>query len=426
MTRIWTEEMRDYLDEISGATIHHKIEPRAVSESMAASQYFLTKYPEMLHEGKGFLVVDIGGGSTDAALWQMCGGKLTMVWQDSVQVAGQKMCTQWVESYIEEFNHAIQHYSSSSDVKTQFSDLVNSLPSKSDTPRREIRSTLVDRLLTFYSDDMLLSFKSACGDSGNNWAMGLYERIAQGTSLMMFCLGFQVGALYASGRFQFTEDPGYFTIAFGGRGSGMLDWLEILEWKAYNRQESERTLVRFFSSGMDAGQAAVSAFRYSDNEEPDGSDTYLRGEDMRVRVIRNTKDPKCEVARGLLVNGGAADDSKDSVRTPGLPGRYYEGAASAFRNVFKSIFAQSENASASTSQIVNIPEIDMNKLASLAVKAIPSYGADTSDAFAVLMKVIYSYLEGELKSSRPTRRRKDENCACAKKAPVAGNRGEDA
>ena len=87
------------------------------------------------------------------------------------------MCTQWVEQHIEDFKNSIIRTGASDEIREQFPKLVDILPRQDDTSRREIRDTLVDRLLTFYSDDMLISFKAACEEAGNRWGMALYERI---------------------------------------------------------------------------------------------------------------------------------------------------------------------------------------------------------------------------------------------------------
>ena len=126
-----------------------------------------------------------------------------------------------------------------------------------------------------------------------------------------------------------------------------------------------------------------------------------RGADLRVRVIRNTRDPKCEVAWGLLENGvGVQDDSKDTVRAPGLPGNYYKGAANAFYSLFKEVFKKAESSGSNAGPMVDIPTMDVNQLSALAQKEMPAYGADINDAFRILMEVIYRYLESKPRPSR--------------------------
>ena len=116
-----------------------------------------------------------------------------------------------------------------------------------------------------------------------------------------------------------------------------------------------------------------------------------------VRVIRNTEDPKCEVAYGLLVTefGGEQDATREPGSTAGLEKGYAKAVAEAFRKVFREVF-QSDAEGAQ----IDLPEINPHELSTLVQKKTPSYGANMNDIFRILMEAGYDHLEKHTQTNR--------------------------
>lgn len=296
---IWNKKLGQYLQDTIGNSIGSTIE-NDLTESEAASRYFLSIPGNTAHARMGYLVVDIGGGSTDIALWQGEEQNVHMVWHTSVNVAGRKMFTRWIQAHIEELCQGTQD-----ENITAHLDRINTMP-------EDLRSTLIEMLLNANYGTLLDYYRQECREHQNGWGMKLRGEINMSISSLMFALGYQIGKLINSGAFTVPAGDGAFTIAFGGRGANML------EWRGYGQP----LLQSFFQEGLAA--AGVQ-------------------ETFHVETTVSSS-PKCEVAQGLLVDrppesGPALDLPDISMDTAA-----FIDAAETFQTVFNGAFQSSKAA----------------------------------------------------------------------------------
>lgn len=398
MNSIWQNEILGFLKQVSANSSANAISHRAtapsssdlplLTESIAASRYFDHYRSNEILPVKGYLVVDVGGGSTDVALWQKSGVRPTALkWHSSVRVAGRKMFTQWIEQYINDLAAGINDPETASLLRT-----INEgdFSKHSDAGAKE---ALVDRLLTTDIDNLHANYKTNLTTEANGWGSALRDKITQAVALLMFSLGYQIGVLMnpeawqkpneqtnpntppPSARYEIKPGPGYFTIAFGGRGSNVLKWLEC----------GDVILANFFKDGISAAGASWPKV-----------DIHLLTSD----------DPKCEVAKGLLVSSiqgsptgwedvgnkevmedvyyYADEDSEEEFDDSGTPKLAKKGAATAFYDAFKRYFPGN----------FNIKDLSQSELAIVAIRAIGA-NAYVDDVFKVLMESIYDVLESQ-------------------------------
>lgn len=293
---VWTSDIDHYLKSMSDK-IKCTVAKRYETESSAASRYFLHDGGRSANAEKGFLVVDIGGGSTDLALWQGTLNNCDMKWHDSVEVAGHSMFTRWVSGCLNNF--AV--LTSEEPLKKMIAEVtgnagINGISST--------QNALVDRILTRYSKDLWAIYMQECdGSNTGHWAVELRRRIIHGVSILFFALGCQVGLLAKEKILKVSDDPGTFVIAVGGRGAKILKWTDKVCKKGPVPQV-------FF----DLGRRAATAERFPKIE---------------VQVSQDPKQgPKSEVARGLLEDSARDEcpdvhsDDEQVVNTNTLRGDY--------------------------------------------------------------------------------------------------------
>ena len=199
--------------------------------------------------------------------------------------------------------------------------------------------------------------------------MELGRRLTQSVTLLMFCLGYQIGTLMTADRrsdrdeeeaeeplFSISADePGYFSIAVAGRGSLMWDWL---------RDCSDKRLYDFFKEGVRAAGA--------------------QWPKVEIRIVRD-KDPKGTVGRGLLVKPTNLDMSDGWGELPNMDrlneemedDNYYNKAAQDFINYYQSQFYD-----------VKTEDLNLHSLSGYAQNARYTL----NNTFKILMETIHDYL----------------------------------
>ena len=298
---IWEKELVPYLESVSNT--RHSVEDRII-ESEASSKYFFANPTFPVDLEKGYLVIDIGGGSSDIALWQGTEKRARMLWHTSVSVAGRRLFTRLIE---QELQHLCEDV-----IEENLEGHVNLIENEKDENRR---SVLTEILLNANFTDLLNNYLDNCLEHSDGWGNKLCLKINKGISLLVFALGYQIGAMMNNGSFSVPVGQGAFVIAFGGRGANILKW----------RNDEEEKIVELFKAGINAaGQAA----------------------NFSVRIILSD-DPKCEVARGLLEEiPFTREPNKTSVTTDMSVSKYINAAErfiEAFGNSFRSLLLGSES-----------------------------------------------------------------------------------
>lgn len=261
---VWTTDIGQYLKSMTNkitCTIAESYE----TESNAASKYFLYDGGKNANAEKGYLVMDIGGGSTDLALWQGTLNRCDMKWHDSVNVAGHRIFTRWVAKWLKEFRVLTN--------QETLKNMIDEVEKNAGTSEfNQAQNALVDRILTIYAPVLLTAYEQECdGSSADYWAMELRSQIIHGISILFFAVGYQVGLLAKDRVLRVSGQPGTFVIAVGGRGAKILDWTK-------NACDKGPIPQVFFDLGR---KAAIDV-------------TFPKV------IVQSSEDPKSEVARGLL------------------------------------------------------------------------------------------------------------------------------
>lgn len=255
----WRDEILAFLK--SSIAIGHSVATREYSESEAASRYFLASDEiRMVNSRKGYMIVDIGGGSTDIAVWQKRNSGIAMVAQTSVPVAGRMMFTRWLKLNLNKIKeHA---FPNGSVVVEQLLELVNK---ESDYI---IADATLERIVNQHNDSIMNSYLQ-----NTEWADRLKKQLEFGVALLFFALGSMAGYLQEKGLLE-KYNEGNFGIALGGNGSKILDWMKM--------RENYPELISMFQEGICSRRKTDYAWK--------------------PQIIRS-RSPKEEVAQGLVQEG---------------------------------------------------------------------------------------------------------------------------
>lgn len=347
MQSSWNNEISAYLNEMS-EKITHKIVETYVIESEAASRYFLSdgQHPRVNAE-KGFLVVDIGGGSTDVALWQDCNKNVQMKWHTSIQVAGRLMFTRWFLKYLDQF----KAYATPTSELSGMIDYVMGMK-KDDS----MQTVLAERILNGYYDEIFSQYYEECGKAGkDSWTMQFCTKVTQTIFLLMFALGYQIGYMIEKKIFNVPEGKGSFIIVFAGKGSAILNWVE--------HGENNTNLKDVFLAGVQCAGATLT--------------THIE--------IHNNKWPKTEVARGMLESNPHVqmENVQDTVGIVDINSGVH--ILQALERTYNEVFLNKNNNLGSLS-------FDENRIANL----LDAYSKKECQVIKYFMEIIYhQYLLGK-------------------------------
>ncbi len=338
--KIWGEELKKYLDEIAEG-IHCEINSD-LTESEAASRYFLFSRDRPVHAGKGYLVVDIGGGSTDTALWQGEGRSAHMKWHSSINTAGRKMFTRWIANSLRELCSALPDEKIGAET-----ELILNMESAT-------QSTLVEMMLHAHYNKLLTHYRQECRNNSDTWGMELCAHITKAISMLLFALGYQIGIFLSKEKFKIPDGLGEFVIAFGGRGSNMLGWCNC----------DYGPLKEMFCEGVKAGGGR------------------LLPDEVRIEV---SLFPKIEVAKGLLIRRSCEEQSPLDPVDITMTAEKYVDAVEKFQAAFKKIFRAGQDGTPPAFMQQNV---DPNVLAA----QIEHHVGDKNRIVNVFMETIYDGL----------------------------------
>lgn len=253
---MWKKKIKPFLTNAI-QSVNHEIRDKEYSESEAASLYFL--YADELkavNKEKGYMVVDIGGGSTDIAVWQKGRDEkeVSMKAQISVPIAGRLLFTRWLLFNIKEIS---QH------VFRDKENLMQQMQKVNEIAGSQIVINFLERVVNIYYDDIIKEYRK-----DSEWAERLRRQLEFGMALMFFSMGSLVGHLQELGGLQVYIGRGNFCIALGGNGSKILRW---------TKQKDK--MLKMFQAGIES--------------------RGVKAEDIRPELI-DSQRPKEEVAYGLL------------------------------------------------------------------------------------------------------------------------------
>ena len=257
---LWGKNIQPFLKDITtDETGEMSFSEAPYSESIAASMYFLSyKYSQDINRRQGYLVVDIGGGSTDIALWKqddVC--KMQMVAHTSIPVAGRVLFTRFIALNLGKIIGTIQN--GELEKKLRYVN-ENSEWAKEN---QVMYNSLLEQIIQGNLSDIEEAYIDA------EWAPDFRRQIEFGFAMLFFSLGSLVGQKLAENVLPSDSLEGNFTIAVGGYGSKILDWLE----------GSEEKLLGMFQDGVQA--------------------QYESGMGCQMNLIKSDQ-PKQEIALGLV------------------------------------------------------------------------------------------------------------------------------
>lgn len=251
---LWDNDILPYLKK--HITVQQTPSKAHYSESEAASVYFMnSQIGQAVNVEKGYLVVDIGGGSTDIALWQKQNDELTMVAQVSVPVAGRMLFTRWIAWNLDIMKDQ---------VFATDEQKVHNLTILKNLQDIAMQNAVLERMINENNDVVLNAYIR-----GTDWSNELKEKLEFGMAMLFFALGSLTGHLQKEGDLQPASGEGNFCVAVGGNGSKILKWLE----------KDEDKLLQMFLKGIESRNVIVTGYN--------------------LRMIPSEK-PKEEVARGLV------------------------------------------------------------------------------------------------------------------------------
>ncbi len=285
---IWDTKIQDFLNQnIKGVT--HNVGLNHYTESEATSMYFQkSSQIKMVNVDKGYIVVDIGGGSTDIAVWQRQGKdrEAALVAQTSVPVAGRRLFTRLIALNLK----SIRDYVLNNDAELE------DLQKLKEGGNYEIVNAILEQIIHAKSDTIQNAYWQ-----DDQWSAELKYQIEFGVAMLFFALGNMVGHLQEIGALKVLEREGSFSIAVCGNGSKILDWV-------YSG-ENYAKLLAVFEEGIKSRKIPFEPY------EP--------------RIIKSGA-PKQEVALGLLENKG--DTWKD--KKADITEVFSDEQAIALNNVF--------------------------------------------------------------------------------------------
>lgn len=270
---IWNKNILNFLNQnIKGVT--HNIGKTDYTESEASSMYFQkSNQIKMVNVDKGYIVVDIGGGSTDIAVWQRQGQDrdATLVAQTSVPVAGRMLFTRLIALNLK----SIKDYVFNND------DELGELQKLSEEGKYEIVNAIIEKIIHVKSDTIQRAYWQ-----DNQWSADLKYQIEFGIAMLFFALGNFVGHLQKIGALEVQGREGSFSISVSGNGSKILDWVV--------NDEDYAKLLSIFEEGIKSRKISF--------------------EPYSPRIIKSSA-PKQEVALGLLQDKGNTWRDKKNVIT---------------------------------------------------------------------------------------------------------------
>lgn len=214
---LWSEYIKSYLEDKMPIT--QTISQNRYSESEAASVYFLNANEmNRVNRDKGYMVVDIGGGSSDIAVWQRMKdeNEITMVTQISVPVAGRILFTRCVALNLDDIIKEV--FCTDEGIKGE----LEKLKTKNATgDNQKICNAILEQMIQN-------NYKTIKNSYAQNpqWAKNLKTQLEFGVAMLFYSLGSLVGHLQRIGALQTQGIDGSFAIAFGGNGSKILEWVE--------------------------------------------------------------------------------------------------------------------------------------------------------------------------------------------------------
>lgn len=263
-----------YDETIQTACTLNSVEPSSLSESESVAEYF--KKDMKASTARGIVCLDIGGGTTDIAVWQ--GSDDALLNQTSIRFAGRNVLNDYLWNR-QQNGHAILSKLTNGD--SDFTMMLKSLESEDSQNGFDLK---LEALLRDYEEDI---FKSLPTKSADPEIALLIRDISFALAGIFFYSGMLIGYLRQQGKCDINQLlPNCYV---GGNASKLLNWAAGGEFSSKNIMSA--VLRQCMYSGITA----------EDTEEKLKNNF----------TIEMTEHPKQEVAYGLVTSSGSDDDAFD-------------------------------------------------------------------------------------------------------------------
>lgn len=266
-----------YEETIQQACTLSSTKPTSLSESESVAEYF--KKDMQASTTRGILCMDIGGGTTDIAVWQdTTNNEEPLLNQTSIRFAGRNILNDYLWSR-KQTGQAIL-----TKLKSDGGDFTKMLTSMEQEISQHSFDLKLEALLRYYGDDIFKSLHIKSADP----EIKLFMRdISFALSGIFFYSGMVIG--YLRKKEKYDQKQLLPNCYIGGNAS------KLLNWAADGTFSNESVIASVFKNCMYAGITA---------EDPD--EILKKKFDINI-----TGQPKQEVAYGLVTSQGSSDSGFD-------------------------------------------------------------------------------------------------------------------
>lgn len=254
-----------YTETIQQACTLSSVEPESFSESESVAEYF--KKFMQASTTRGIICMDIGGGTTDIAVWQE--GQNALLNQTSIRFAGRNILNDYLWNR-QQNGHAILSKLKNDDV--EFTKMLTDLGQETSKHSFDLK---LEALLRYYEHDI---FKSLPTKSADPEISLLIRDISFALAGIFFYSGMVIGNLRENGKYDQKQLlPNCYV---GGNAS------KLLHWAAGGAFSSKAVIASIFNQCMYIGITVGT------------SDEALKN-NFNINI---TGHPKQEVSYGLVTN----------------------------------------------------------------------------------------------------------------------------
>ena len=272
---LWTNSLNDTMNE---ACTLNSLVLQPMSESESVAEYFSDSMDASFN--RGIICVDIGGGSSDIAIWQ--GKKDSLVNQTSIRFAGRDILNEYL------WNRQKNKHFIFSQLKNDDDDFNASLNSLEHEKHEHTFYVRLEALLREYEQDIFNRLPSKMVDP----ELHLLSRdIAFALGGIYYYCGMLLGYLRKNGAYD--QDQLLPNFYIGGNASKLMNWV------AGGKYEPSSDIATVFQACFAVGLLKQQTISLKEVE-----DIY----------IKMTKHPKQEVAYGL-VTGTPSQENETVAKT---------------------------------------------------------------------------------------------------------------
>ena len=292
---------------------------------------------------QGFFSIDIGGGTTDIALWKKRENSFLACMQLSLRIAGRRMLTTAVWDYADEFSKLVR---GNAGLESNFQAIVRRKTPAARSPRDD-ENAVIDKIIAAHGELIKDLIHMHAGEIG--WIRKFQARLSMNIAMLFFCLGKMMAEAIFTGRYEIEKNNrATFWICVGGNGSGILDWISVSDWEKLD-EELRKPYINMFRASRAYEMERLRVERNKEDPFSSGRmekdwtviERQRRLDQIEVQIYKS-EQPKEEVARGLLkISSGIIRDMKTEKmeKIPDIDRELLGGYTEEFLDLYKEEFS---------------------------------------------------------------------------------------